>query len=88
MPPQSPLLFPCNALADARASCTCVRCVPCACGVCEGDTNVQFVLDHWQLVEGDPRDPSTRAGQLVLAVRRRKGLKEEIPSLNDLADKL
>ncbi len=60
----------------------------CVCDVCEGDTNVQFVLDHWQLVEGDPCDPSSRAGQLVLAVRRRKGLKEEIPSLNDLVYKL
>lgn len=53
-----------------------------------GGANVQFVFDHWQLVEGDPRDPSSRAGQLVLGVRRRKGLKEEIPSLDDLVDKL
>jgi len=40
------------------------------------------------LVEGDPCDPSSRAGQLVLEVRRRKGLKEEVPSLDDLVDKL
>jgi elongation factor 2 len=67
-----------------------VRLVRVWCLVCarEGGTNVQSVFDHWQLVEGDPRDPSSRAGQLVLAVRRRKGLKEEIPSLNDLVDKL
>ena len=84
MQPQLPLQFPCNVLADARAAYACV----CACLVCKGGTNVQFVFGHWQLVEGDPRDPSTRAGQLVLAVRRRKGLKEEIPSLNDLVDKL
>jgi elongation factor 2 len=67
----------------------CVCGVPCLCGVwSEGGANVQFVFDHWQLVEGDPRDPSSRAGQLVLNVRRRKGLKEEIPSFDDLADKL
>ena len=65
-----------------------MRCVPCVCVVREGGTNVEFVFDHWQLVEGDPCDPSSRAGQLVLAVRRRKGLKEEIPSLNYLVDKL
>ena len=46
------------------------------------------MFDHWQVVEGDPLKAHSTAAELMLAVRRRKGLKEEIPSLDTYLDRL
>jgi len=48
----------------------------------------QCVFDHWEMITQDPFDPSTKGGQLVAAVRKRKGLKEGIPALDNFMDKL
>lgn len=48
----------------------------------------ECVFDHWQMVEGDPLQAHSTAAELMLAVRRRKGLKEEIPSLDTYLDRL
>eukprot|EP00727_Mastigamoeba_balamuthi_P014092 m51a1_g9305 putative elongation factor 2-like (841) ;mRNA; f:79531-82501 len=53
-----------------------------------GQAFPQCVFDHWQPVPGDPLDGSSKAGQVVLSVRKRKGLKEGIPSLDNFVDKL
>ncbi|QKF94107.1 eukaryotic translation elongation factor 2 [Fadolivirus algeromassiliense] len=45
-------------------------------------------FDHWEIMNGDPLDPNTKAGQVVRAIRKRKGLKEEIPDLSEYLDKL
>jgi len=48
----------------------------------------QCVFDHWEQLADDPFKPDSRAGILVAAVRKRKGLKEEIPLLENFVDKL
>merc|ERR1712166_1017496 len=48
----------------------------------------QCVFDHWEEFADDPFKPDSRAGILVAAVRKRKGLKEEIPLLENFVDKL
>jgi len=45
-------------------------------------------FDHWQVLESDPREASTRAYEIVKSVRIRKGLKPEIPQLVEYLDKL
>jgi elongation factor 2 len=37
---------------------------------------------------GDPLDPKTQAGTLAQNIRKRKGLKPEIPGLDNFIDKL
>jgi len=48
----------------------------------------QCVFDHWEELGGDPLDTKGRAGELAQAIRKRKGLKLEIPSLDNFIDKL
>jgi len=53
-----------------------------------GQAFPQCVFDHWQQIPGDPFKPTDKVGELVLGIRKRKGLKEGIPDLNDFIDKL
>jgi elongation factor 2 len=53
-----------------------------------GQAFPQCVFDHWQVMPTDPLDSSTKAYQIVMAARKRKGLKEALPDLNDYFDKL
>jgi len=48
----------------------------------------QCVFDHWEEFADDPMKPDSRAGALVAAIRKRKGLKDEIPPLENFIDKL
>merc|ERR1712151_659566 len=48
----------------------------------------QCVFDHWEQLNGDPLDPLSTAGKLVAKIRGRKGLKAEIPALDNFVDKL
>jgi len=48
----------------------------------------QCVFDHWEMLTSDPFDAASKAGTLVTAVRKRKGLKEGIPDLENFIDKL
>jgi len=48
----------------------------------------QCVFDHWEELGGDPMVPTSRAGELVARIRKRKGLKEGIPALENFVDKL
>ena len=54
----------------------------------QGQAFPQCVFDHWQVVPGDPLDSASKAGQIVNATRKRKGLKEGIPALDNFFDKL
>jgi len=54
----------------------------------QGQAFPQCVFDHWQVVTGDPIDKSTKAYQIVMATRKRKGLNDEIPPLDRFFDKL
>jgi elongation factor 2 len=53
-----------------------------------GQAFPQCVFDHWQVFNGDPFDTSSAPGQVVAFTRKRKGLKEGIPSLDNFVDKM
>jgi elongation factor 2 len=55
---------------------------------CSGQASPQLVFDHWEIMEGDPLDPKSKVGQIVRATRKRKGMSEDIPSLDKFHDKL
>lgn len=45
-------------------------------------------FSRWKRVEGDPLTDGTMANELVLALRKRKGFKLEMPSFHDFHDKI
>uniref|UniRef100_A0A8C7N0Z4 Eukaryotic translation elongation factor 2b n=1 Tax=Oncorhynchus kisutch TaxID=8019 RepID=A0A8C7N0Z4_ONCKI len=53
-----------------------------------GQAFPQCVFDHWQILQGDPQDPTTKTAIVVAETRKRKGLKEGIPALDNYLDKL
>jgi len=53
-----------------------------------GQAFPQMIFDHWRVVQGDPNEPGTKAQEIVLGTRKRKGLAEEIPPLDRFIDKL
>lgn len=53
-----------------------------------GQAFPQCVFDHWQILQGDPQDSTTKIAQIVSDTRKRKGLKEGIPALDNYLDKL
>jgi elongation factor 2 len=52
-----------------------------------GQAFPQCVFDHWQIVNGSPLEPG-KIQELVMGIRKRKGLPEEIPGLDRFYDKL
>lgn len=48
----------------------------------------QCVFDHWQLTSGDFDDTSSKTYQAVQTTRKRKGLKDDVPPLDNFYDKL
>jgi len=52
-----------------------------------GQAFPQMVFHHWEVMNGDPFSDE-KIIEIVLAARKRKGLKETIPPLNDFEDKL
>jgi len=53
-----------------------------------GQAFPQCVFDHWQIMAGDPFDSQSKPGVIVTETRKRKGLKEGIPPLDNFMDKL
>jgi elongation factor 2 len=53
-----------------------------------GQAFPQCVFDHWQIFPGDPAEPSSKPYQIVQDTRKRKGLKEGLPDLNQYYDKM
>ena len=53
-----------------------------------GQAFPQCVFDHWQHASGDALDPATKVGNIVVETRKRKGLKENVPALDNYFDKL
>jgi elongation factor 2 len=47
-----------------------------------------MIFSHWQLVGGDLMESGSQGNKIVLDVRKRKGLKVELPDFNDYYDKL
>eukprot|EP00244_Chara_vulgaris_P012570 TRINITY_DN66_c0_g1_i1.p1 TRINITY_DN66_c0_g1~~TRINITY_DN66_c0_g1_i1.p1 ORF type:complete len:844 (+),score=193.95 TRINITY_DN66_c0_g1_i1:281-2812(+) len=53
-----------------------------------GQAFPQCVFDHWEMMSSDPMDPTTQAGTVLQAIRKRKGLKENPTPLAEFEDKL
>jgi elongation factor 2 len=53
-----------------------------------GQAFPQCVFDHWETITQDPFDTKSKAYTITMAIRKRKGLKQELPNLNDYLDKL
>jgi elongation factor 2 len=63
-----------------------------------GKAVANYAFDHWEQVPSDPLDfkkdkmgvyqPNTKAAEILIAVRKRKGLKESPPDLLEYLDKL
>jgi elongation factor 2 len=56
-------------------------------GNTQGKAFPQCVFDHWELIKGLPLIDE-KARNTVLTIRKRKGLKEGIPDVNEYMDKL
>jgi elongation factor 2 len=51
-----------------------------------GQAFPQSVFDHWQILPGgNPLDGTTKTGQVVQEMRKRKGLKIEVPSVDNVS---
>ena len=48
----------------------------------------QCVFSHWSDMSGDPLDKTSKSYEIVRDIRKRKGLKEELPELSSYLDKL
>lgn len=53
-----------------------------------GQAFPQCVFDHWQVLNQDPFEPTSGIRKIIDGIRKRKGLKEGIPPLDDYFDKL
>ncbi|KAJ9623631.1 translation elongation factor 2 [Taxawa tesnikishii (nom. ined.)] len=54
-----------------------------------GQAFPQMVFDHWQILPGgSPLDKSTMPGKIVETMRKRKGLKPDVPGYDNYYDKL
>jgi len=48
----------------------------------------QCVFDHWEVLKGNPLEEGTEAYEIVMEVRKRKGMKDIMPAAADYTDKL
>lgn len=54
-----------------------------------GQAFPQCVFDHWSVLPGgNPLDSTTKSGTIVANIRKRKGLKDTVQSLDNYLDKL
>uniref|UniRef100_A0A8C6T3Z9 Tr-type G domain-containing protein n=1 Tax=Neogobius melanostomus TaxID=47308 RepID=A0A8C6T3Z9_9GOBI len=53
-----------------------------------GQAFPQCVFDHWQILPGSPFEATSKPAGVVSDTRKRKGLKEGIPALDNYLDKL
>ena len=47
-----------------------------------------MLFDHWEAMPDDPLRDGSRTNELVKAIRKRKGQKEELPPISEYEDKL
>lgn len=53
-----------------------------------GQAFPQCVFDHWEVMQEDPFKPGSKTNVIINAIRKRKGLKEELPKVDDYHEKL
>jgi elongation factor 2 len=54
----------------------------------QGKAFPQCVFDHWQLMDDDPIDETSKSGAVVTKTRERKGLNPGVPPLDKYLDKM
>ena len=54
--------------------------------VTSGQSFLQYTFDHWELIKEDPFDVKSKAYKLTMNIRKRKGLKQELPIISDYID--
>lgn len=54
----------------------------------QGQAFPQCVFDHWETLMSSPFEAGSKTQVALAAIRKRKGLKEELPDLGDYLDKL
>lgn len=52
----------------------------------QGRSFDQSMFDHWEVMEGDPYDDESRLAKFIRELRRKRGLRSDIPSLEDYMD--
>ena len=52
-----------------------------------GQAFPQCMFDHWELINDDPFDAKSRTYPIMMNIRKRKGIKQEIPKLDEYIDK-
>merc|ERR1712151_896998 len=52
-----------------------------------GQAFPQMKFSHWQAVNGDPFKEGSQANEIVMAVRKRKGMKMVLPAFSDYYNK-
>ena len=53
-----------------------------------GQAFPQSVFSHWDVINQDPFDVKSKAYEILMNIRKRKGLKLELPVLSDFIDKM
>jgi len=53
-----------------------------------GQAFPQMIFSHWAMIAGDIFEEGSMVNKVVMDVRKRKGLKDELPDFNDYYDKL
>eukprot|EP00916_Digyalum_oweni_P026839 GHVL01044058.1.p1 GENE.GHVL01044058.1~~GHVL01044058.1.p1 ORF type:complete len:195 (+),score=30.03 GHVL01044058.1:254-838(+) len=53
-----------------------------------GQAFPQMVFDHWAMMSGDPLEAGSKAEELVKSIRKRKQMKEDIPTFDYYHEKL
>lgn len=48
----------------------------------------QCVFDHWETLRADPLEEGSKAHEIVMGIRKRKGLKDTMPTPEEFTDKL
>lgn len=56
-------------------------------GNTQGKAFPQCIFSHWEKISGIPYQDH-KADDLIIDIRKRKGMKEELPNCKDLLDKL
>lgn len=46
------------------------------------------VFSHWQVIDSDPYEEGSYANKLVMEIRKRKGMKLELPQMSNFIDKM
>ena len=52
-----------------------------------GQAFPQSNFSHWEIINQDPFDVKSQAYEITMNIRKRKGLKQELPILSDYIDK-